>query len=94
MRLAGPDEPTPFKTDVPPRLVPARAAAGLSNATIRSDMAHLEQRQAWFGGPLWDVELESADADVYFGRVIVVSRLPARRSYACGVVDERTKPGT
>jgi hypothetical protein len=42
----------PFKTDVPTGFVPARAAARPSNATIRSDMAHLEQWQVWFGGPL------------------------------------------
>jgi hypothetical protein len=28
----------------------------------------LEQLRAWFGGPLWD--MEPADADAYFGRVL------------------------
>jgi hypothetical protein len=32
----------------------ARAAAGLSDATIASDVPHLEQVRAWFGRPLWE----------------------------------------
>ena len=31
-------------------------------------MVHLEQVRAWFGGPLW--EMEPADADAYFGKVL------------------------
>ena len=46
----------------------ARAAAGLSDGTISSDVVHLEQVRAWFGLPLWD--MEPADADAYFGKVL------------------------
>jgi integrase/recombinase XerD len=46
----------------------ARAAAGLADATILSDVAHLEQLRAWFGRSLWD--MEPADADSYFGVVL------------------------
>ncbi|MDP9848833.1 hypothetical protein [Streptosporangium lutulentum] len=48
--------------------VPARAAAGLSDGTISSDVLHLEQARAWFGRPLW--EMEPADADAYSGKVL------------------------
>ena len=65
---AGPDELGAFETDVLAGFVLARAAAGLADATIRSDVAHLEQVRAWFGRPLWD--MEPADADAYFGRVL------------------------
>ena len=65
---AGPDELAAFETDVLAGFVLARAAAGLADATIRSDVAHLEQVRAWFGRPLWD--MEPADADVYFGTVL------------------------
>ena len=65
---AGPDELAAFETDVLAGFVLARAAAGLSDATIRSDVAHLEQLRAWFGGPLWD--MGPADADMYFGKVL------------------------
>jgi hypothetical protein len=65
---AGPDELAAFETDVLAGFVLAWAAAGLSDNTIRSDVLHLEQLRAWFGGPLWD--MEPADADVYFGRVL------------------------
>ena len=37
-------------------------------STIRSDVSHLEQVRAWFGRPLWD--MEPADADAYFGKVL------------------------
>jgi integrase/recombinase XerD len=65
---AGPDELAAFETDVLAGFVLARAAAGLSDNTIRSDVLHLEQLRAWFGGPLWN--MEPADADAYFGRVL------------------------
>lgn len=57
-----------FETDVLAGFVLARASAGLADATIRADVGHLEQLRAWFGRPLW--EMEPADADVYFGRVL------------------------
>jgi integrase/recombinase XerD len=66
--VAGPDELAAFETDVLAGFVLARAAAGRSDATIRSDVAHLERLRAWFGGPLRDVG--PADADAYFGRVL------------------------
>ncbi len=65
---AGPEELVAFETDVLAGFVLARAAAGLSDGTISSDVVHLEQVRAWFGRPLWD--MEPADADVYFGKVL------------------------
>ncbi len=65
---AGPDELAAFETDVLAGFVLARAAAGLSDNPIRSDVLHLEQLRAWFGRPLWD--MEPADADAYFGTVL------------------------
>jgi len=55
-----------FETDLLAGFVLARAAAGLSDATISSDVLHLEQVRGWFGRPLW--EIEPPDADSYFGR--------------------------
>ena len=46
----------------------ARAAAGLADATIVSDVVNLEQIRVWFGRPLW--EMEPPDADAYFGKVL------------------------
>jgi hypothetical protein len=51
-----------------PGFVLARAAAGLADGTISSDVAHLEQLRAWFGRPLRD--MEPAGADAYFGTVL------------------------
>jgi len=65
---AGPEELAAFETDVLAGFVLARAAAGLADATIRSDVLHLEQTRAWFGRALW--EMEPADADAYFGVVL------------------------
>ena len=45
----------------------ARAAAGLSDGQS-AGRDHLEQVRAWFGKPLWD--MEPADADDYFGKVM------------------------
>ncbi|WP_327581861.1 tyrosine-type recombinase/integrase [Nonomuraea sp. NBC_00507] len=57
-----------METDVLAGFVLARAAAGLSDGTISSDVMHLEQARAWFGRPLWD--MDPADADAYFGKVL------------------------
>ncbi len=46
----------------------ARASAGLADSTIRNDTGHLEQIRNWFGRPLW--EMQPADADAYFGKVL------------------------
>ena len=50
--------------------VRARPGVGRAGGRARSaaDVAHLEQIRAWFGRPLWD--MEPADADVYFGKVL------------------------
>lgn len=63
-----PEDLAGLETDVLAGFVLARAAAGLSDGTIASDVVHLEQVRAWFGRPLW--EMEPADADVYFGTVL------------------------
>lgn len=65
---ASPDEIAAFETDVLAGFVLARASAGLADATIRSDVGHVEQVRAWFGRPLW--EMDPSDADAYFGRVL------------------------
>ena len=66
--VAGPDELEAFETDMLAGFVLARAAAGLSDGTISSDVIHLEQVRAWLGRPLWD--MEPPDADEYFGKVL------------------------
>lgn len=65
---AGPEELAAFETDVLAGFVLARAAAGLSDGTIASDVVHLEQVRAWFGRPLW--EMAPPDADAYFGKAL------------------------
>ena len=57
-----------FETDVLAGFVLARASAGLADSTIRNDTGHLELIRGWFGRPLW--EMQPADADAYFGRVL------------------------
>src|ERR1700733_10427967 len=64
----GPEELAGLETDVLAGFVLARAAAGLADGTISSDVLHLEQVRAWFGRPLW--EMEPPDADAYFGKVL------------------------
>ena len=57
-----------LQTDVLAGFVLARAAAGLSDGTIASDVLHLEQVRAWLGRPLRT--MQPADADAYFGQVL------------------------
>ena len=65
---AGSAELEDFETDVLAGFVLARASAGLADSTVRADVGQLEQIRAWFGRPLW--EMQPADADGYFGRVL------------------------
>lgn len=65
---ATPEDLEALETDVLAGFVLARAAAGLADGTIASDVVHLEQVRAWFGRPLW--EMDPPDADAYFGKVL------------------------
>jgi integrase/recombinase XerD len=65
---AGAEELADFETDVLAGFVLARASAGLADTTIRNDAGHLELIRDWFGRPLW--EMQPADADAYFGKVL------------------------
>jgi hypothetical protein len=85
---AGPGELAAFETDVLAGFVLARAAAGMADATFRSDVLHLEQLRGWFGRPLWD--MEPVDADAYFGKVLRtaakgtrLARSQALKTYSC-----------
>jgi hypothetical protein len=69
-----------LETDVLAGFVLARAAAGLADGTIASDVMHLEQVRAWLGRPLW--EMESPDADRYFGEVLRAAAKGTRLSRA------------
>lgn len=62
------DELADFETDVLAGFVLARASAGLVDSTVRNDTNHLELIRDWFGYPLW--EMQPADADAYFGKVL------------------------
>ncbi|MFK4299879.1 integrase [Arthrobacter sp. GAS37] len=79
------DELVDFETDVLAGFVLARASAGLVDSTIRNDTNHLELIRDWFGRPLW--EMQPADADAYFGKVIREARPSTRagRAAALGV---------
>ena len=57
-----------FETDLLAGFVLARASAGLVDSTIRNDTNHLELVRDWFDRPLW--EMQPADADAYFGKVL------------------------
>ena len=85
---ASAEEIAAFETDVLAGFVLARAAAGLADTTIAGDVVHLEQLRAWLGKALW--EMQPADADAYFGRVLrdaakgtVLARAQALKTYFC-----------
>ena len=72
-----------FETDVLAGFVLARASAGLADSTIRNDTSHLELIRAWFGRPLW--EMQPADADAYFGKVLRDARPSTRTGRAAAL---------
>ena len=72
-----------FETDVLAGFVLARASAGLVDSTIRNDVNHLELVRDWFGRPLW--EMQPADADAYFGKVLRDAKPSTRAGRAAAV---------
>jgi hypothetical protein len=81
---AGPKELAALEADVIAGLVLARSAAGLSDATITSDVVNLEQIRVWFGRPLR--EMKRADADAYFGTVLRSAAKGTRIAENCSAV--------
>lgn len=65
---ASAEELEQFETDVLAGFVLARASTGPADGTTGGDVGHLDRIRAWLGQPLWD--MESADADGYFGKVL------------------------
>jgi len=82
---ASAEELAGFEADVLAGFVLARASAGLADSMIGNDTGHLELIRDWFGRPLW--EMQRADADAYFGRVLrdAKPRTHAGRAAALGV---------
>ena len=73
---ASAEELAGFETDVLAGFMLARASAGLADSAIRNDTGHLELIRDWFGRPLW--EMQPADADAYFGKVLRDARPSTR----------------
>ncbi len=65
---ASAEELVEFEVDVLAGFVLARSSAGVADATIRNEVGNLEHIREWFDRALW--EMEAADADDYFGRVM------------------------
>jgi integrase/recombinase XerD len=72
-----------FETDLLAGFVLARASAGLADSTIRNDTNHLQLIRDWFGRPLW--EMQPADADAYFGKVLRDARPSTRTGRAAAL---------
>jgi len=66
LRLQTPEEVAAFEQDLLAEFVLARASAGISDGTVRADVAAVVELRDWFGRPLW--EIAAKDVDSYFGR--------------------------
>jgi integrase/recombinase XerD len=80
---ASAEELADFETDVLAGFVLARASAGLADSTIRNDTGHLELIRDWFGRALR--EMQPADADAYFGKVLRDARPSTRTGRAAAL---------
>jgi hypothetical protein len=80
---ASAEELAGFETDVLAGFVLARASAGLADSTIRNDTGHLGLIRDWFGRPLW--EMQPADADACFGKVLRDARPSTRTGRAAAL---------
>jgi integrase/recombinase XerD len=83
-RLATDEDLADFETDLLAGFVLARASAGLADSTIRNDTNHLALIRDWFGRTLW--EMQSKDADGYFGKVLRDAKPATRSGCAVGVL--------
>ena len=55
LRLQTPEEVAAFEQDLLAEFVLARASAGISDGTIRADVAVVVELRDSFGRPLWDI---------------------------------------
>jgi hypothetical protein len=65
LRLETADEVEAFEQDLLAEFVLARASAGITDTTIRADVAAVVGLREWFGRPLW--EMTARDLDRFFG---------------------------
>ncbi len=68
LRLQTPELVAAFEQDLLAEFVLARSSAGVTDSTVRNDVAAVVELRDWFGRPLW--ELTPKDADGYFGRYL------------------------
>ncbi|MER5326903.1 tyrosine-type recombinase/integrase [Streptosporangium roseum] len=96
-RLDGPGQIAAFEQDLLAEFVLARSSAGITDATIRADVAAVEELREWFGRPLW--EMTPQHIDTFFGRHLREAMLgtKVRKAAAFAVYFEflelRHKPG-
>ena len=57
----GPIEVEAFEQDLLAEFVLARASAGITDTTIRADVAAVAGLREWFGRPLWEMTLRDLD---------------------------------
>lgn len=65
LRLETSEEVAAFEQDLMAEFVLARSSAGITDSTIRKDVAAVVELREWFGRPLW--EMTPQDCDRYFG---------------------------
>lgn len=65
LRLETADEVDAFEQDLLAEFVLARSSAGITDSTIRADVAAVVGLREWFGRPLW--EMAAQDLDRFFG---------------------------
>ncbi len=87
---ASAEEVAGFETDVLAGFVLARASAGLADSTIRNDTGHLELIRDLVRPAVR--EMQPADADTYFGKVLRDAK-PSTRSSSCGRAARCPLPG-
>ena len=102
LRLETPDEVGAFEQDLLAEFVLARASAGITDTTIRADVAAVVGLREWFGRPLW--ELAAAGPGPVLRRATSGTWRRARRcarrrrsrcsssSWSCGTSRRSTPP--
>jgi site-specific recombinase XerD len=65
-RLDTAEEVAAFEQDLLAEFVMARASAGVTDGTIRTDVSIVVEVREWFGRPLW--QMQPQDLDRFFGR--------------------------
>jgi integrase/recombinase XerD len=88
LRLSDPEELAGFELDLMSEYALARAAASISDATIRHDLSVISEAREWLGRPLWTMTAQDMDRFLVEGQRGREARTKANKAQSLAIFFE------